>query len=47
MKSHSDNKLEDDMLGSCVRIVTAEINVGILEFVQKMAFIQYSPLIML
>ena len=30
------------MLGSYIRIVIAEINVGISELVQKMAFIQYS-----
>ena len=34
------------MLGSCISIVPTEIHVGIPELVQKMAFIQYSPLIM-
>ena len=35
----------NDMLGSCIRMETTEINVGISELVQKMAFIQYSLLI--
>ena len=34
------------MFGSCIRIVTTELIVGISELVQKMAFIQYSLLIM-
>ena len=34
------------MLGSCIGIVTTEINVNISELVQKMASIQYSPQIM-
>ena len=36
----------NDKLGCCIRIVSTEINVTISEFAQKMAYIQYSALIM-
>ena len=36
----------NDMLGSCIRIVTNEINVGISELVHKMVFIKYLRVIM-
>ena len=45
-KFDSYNKLANDMLGSCTRIVTIQIKVGISELVHKLAFIPYSPLIM-
>ena len=34
------SELATDKLGSCIRIVTTEINAGISELVQNMAFIQ-------
>ena len=38
--SNSHDKFVNDMLGSCIRIVATEINIGILELVQKNAFIK-------
>ena len=34
------------MLGSCIRLITTEINVGISELVHRMAFNKYLPLLM-